>query len=212
MRTLLCMALLVGVSLGLGVRAEDKPDDYGGLASYPVPSAAGGNNEFQFCVLYGKRAWRVANQVLERSISLTQAKSWARQGLGKSAAEEELADLGKWERHEWPTASMLGAERFYRCAERLKLNPQPNHKAAADMCFMMLTPLDLSARQRALDEPRDVARKALQARFPQLPESVVDHTIQLAYAGESIKQDSNLIENAFAECFAVASTRAGGKQ
>jgi hypothetical protein len=78
-----CLVLVAAVLAVFPAMAQPRPDDHGGLGSYPVP-ASGGPNEFRYCVVYAKRAWRVANLVEERAITLAQARRWATVALAYS--------------------------------------------------------------------------------------------------------------------------------
>ena len=189
------------------VRAQPRPDDYGGLASYPVPNSAGGPSEFRYCVVYAKRAWRAANVVADRTISHSQAKRWATDSLGTSAAAEEIADFEKLETKEYPTAHFLAAARFYRCAMRLKLDPTPQHQANAELCFRSIALLDLAARLRAEGKSQEQTTAAIVRARPEVPKQLVDSTVAFAFTGPPLDANGSLIEDIFSECFAQAGTR-----
>lgn len=205
-------ALLLASLLAATLATAQQPrsDDYGGLGNYPVPSV-GGPGEYSYCVTYAKRAWRVGNLIEERAISPAQAKRWAMDGLGKNAAAEEVADFERLEAKEYATSSALAADRFDRCARRLNLPVEPRHKGNAEFCFRSIAPLDLAARMRADGKPQEESKAALTRRHPALPAGFVDSTVKLAYAGPSLEQGSQVIEDSFSECFARAGERQLGK-
>lgn len=181
--------------------AQPRADDYGGLASYRVPAEAGAGPEFDYCVLYAKRAWRMATMVDERSVTLQQVKAFAEANLGRTAAIDEIADYERLERKEFESPNAMAAERFMRCATRLKLNPQPRHRGNVESCFRSLVPLDQAARMRADGKSAVQAQASLNARHPALDKGLVESTVRLAYTGPSIAEQSALIENTFAACF-----------
>lgn len=198
--------------VAVAVQAQTKSDDYGGLGNYPIPTGDGGSSEFQYCVGYAKRAWRVANLIEEQSITASQAKGWARDGLGKNAAAEEIQDFERLETREYLSSHALGAERFYRCLTLLRLNPEPRHKSNAEFCFRSIKTLDFVARMRASKKSQEQARMAISAKKLAADERFLDSTINLAFSGPSIAEGSTLIEDTFSSCFAEAGERQGQAQ
>jgi hypothetical protein len=190
-------------------QAQTKSDDFGGLASYPVPTGDGGPAEFRYCIVYAKRAWRIGNMVAEGAATWAQAKDQARAGLGSKAADEEVRDFEALESGQLASPSALGSERFMRCAERLKLHPQPRHKTNSEFCFRSLGPLDLATRLRADGKSRDDVRAAVATRYPKLQEKYLDGTVNLAFKGPTIAANSSVIEDSFSACFAKAGERQG---
>lgn len=101
------------------IHAQTKTDDYGGLGNYPVPEVAGGSSEFQYCVVYAKRAWRVANMIDGGAISVSKAKAWARAELGRNAAAVEIEDFERFEKKntpllmQWPESDSIAALHVY---------------------------------------------------------------------------------------------------
>ncbi|NML48340.1 hypothetical protein HHL11_31620 [Ramlibacter sp. G-1-2-2] len=202
-QALLCAFL---AACALAQAQDNKPDDYGGLASYQVPADKGGPAEFRYCVLYAKRAWRMANMVREGSISMPQVEGFARKSLGRKAAEEEIQDFERLQSKEYPTPSALAAERFMRCATALRLDPQPRQKPASEFCFRSIEPLDLAARLRADGKAKDAVWTTLSARYPKAGDKFLNDTVNLAFEGPSIGV-STLIEDTFSNCFARAGER-----
>jgi hypothetical protein len=205
---LLCVTLSIGAA---SAQAVERPDDYGGLDNYAVPSEGGGSPEFAFCVVYAKRAWRVGELIREKSVSFSQVKEYAREGLGRKAAAEEIEDFNRLERKQYPTASFLGAERFVRCAERLHLNPEPRHRGNAEFCFKSLVLLDLAARMRADGKREEQTHVILTKAYSSTDKAFVSSTVNMAYSGKSIAQGSTLIEDTFSSCFAEAGERQAPK-
>jgi hypothetical protein len=191
----------------VGVQAQPRPDDYGGLAGYPVPAENGGPAEFRYCVIYAKRAWRAGAMVEERKISLGQAKRWASEQLGKNAAAVEISDYDQLGKGAFKTHHEMAAARFIRCANELKLNPQMQHSGNAEHCFRTVGPLDVVARARAEGRSREQAGQELRARRPGIKDETVESVVALAFSGKTINEGSGLIEDAFSECF----SRAGGR-
>ena len=198
--------LLLVISF-LPAHAQPRSDDYGGLGGYPVPAAQGGPAEFRYCVIYAKRAWRVGAMAEERKVPLAQAKRWASEQLGKNAAEVEISDYDQLEKGGYKSHHEMGAVRFIRCANALKLNPQMQHGANAEHCFRVVGPLDLVARARAEGRSEEQARQELRSRHPGIKPETVETVMKLGFAGTSINEGSGVIEDAFSECFA----RAGGR-
>ncbi len=188
-------------------QAPSRPDDYGGLGSYPVPAVRGGPAEFRTCVVYAKRAWRVGGMVEERKLSLAEAKRWASEQLGKNAAAREIADYELLERGGFKTHHAMGAARFIRCAEALKLNPQLQHGGNAEHCFRTVAPLDMVARARAEGRTREEAAEELRARRPGIKDETVTAIVALAFSGPTIHEGSGVVEDAFSECFSRAGER-----
>lgn len=190
-------------------QAQPKPDNYGGLGDYPVPSGGGAGPEFQYCVVYAKRAWRVANLIEERAVTISQAKEWARNGLGKNAAAEEVQDFERLETKGYASPHVLGAERFFRCAAQLRLNPVSRHKSNAEFCFRSIKVLDFVARMREEGKTREQAKSVVLARRLATDQAFVDRTVNLAFSGPSLAEGSSLIEDTFSSCFAEAGERQG---
>ncbi|TWO69824.1 hypothetical protein FN976_18585 [Caenimonas sedimenti] len=204
--TILLLLLAATAAATVGAQAP-RTDDYGGLASYPVPAVRGGPAEFRYCVVYAKRAWRVGGMVAEGKISLGQAKRWAGERLGKNAAMVEIADYDQLERGGFKTHHQMAAARFIRCANALKLNPQMQHGGNAEHCFRMIGALDIVARARAEGRPEEQARQELRTHRPDIKDETVESVVKLAFSGKTINEGSGVIEDAFSECF----SRAGGR-
>lgn len=199
--------LLAAAVLGAQAQAQPRPHDYGGLGSYPVPAVQGGPAEFRQCIVYAKRAWRVGSMVLERKVSLEQARGWASAQLGQTAAAAEIADFRHLEKGGYTSHHQMGAARFIRCAKALKLNPQMQHGDHAEHCFRTVAPLDVAARARAEGRSQEQAGQELRTQHPGISGETVETVVKLAYAGKTINEGSGVIEDAFSECF----SRAGGR-
>jgi hypothetical protein len=206
-RFALCLLPLLAASC-FAAHAQPRSDDYGGLGSHPVPATQGGPDEFRYCVVYAKRAWRVGAMVAERKVSLAQAKRWATEQLGKNAAAREIADYDLLQKGAFKTHHAMAAARFIRCAEALKLNPQMQHAGNAEHCFRTVGPLDVVARARAEGLSREQAAEELRARRPGIKDETVESIVALAFAGKTINEGSGVIEDSFSECF----SRAGGRK
>ncbi len=200
-----CYVLLLASSST--VTAQDKSDHYGGLGDFPVLSGEGGPQEFNYCVIYARRAWRVANMIEERAISATQAKSWARQELGKKAASEEIEDFERLEKKEYSSPHSMAGERFFRCATQLRLNPETRHKSNAEFCFKSISLLDYVARGRADGRTREQTRAAVNKNYRSVSPDFLNSTIERAFSGPPISEGSTLIEDVFSSCFAEAGER-----
>jgi hypothetical protein len=200
-------AFFIATCCGAQVRSAD----YGGLDSYEVPRSGGGSSEFSYCVTYAKRAWRVANMVEEGTATWKQAKEWARGGLGSNAAEQEINDFERVEKGELKSPASLGADRFYRCAIQLRLNPLPRHKENSDFCFQSIATLDLAARLRSDGKSQVQTRSQISRLYPKLGSSFIERTLNLAYSGSSLAEGSSLIEDTFSACFADAGERNASK-
>lgn len=180
--------------------------NYGGVGDYPVPQVRGGKPEYEYCVLYAKRIWRLGNMISEKALSFESARKSAQTNLGENAAREEIADLDALEKKEIPNAAALGAERLYRCAAQLKLFPLAESKVAAEKCFDSLHLLEYVSRQRNYGRSRETVREFLLRQMKTLPVDFLDRTLDLAYSGKTVMDGNPMIEEAFTMCFARALT------
>lgn len=100
----------------------------------------------------------------------------------------------------------MAGERFYRCATRLRLNPEPRHKSNAEFCFRSIKLLDFVARMRADGKSQDQVKLAVSKKMSVDPR-FLNNTVELAFAGQSIAEGSTLIEDTFSSCFAESGER-----
>jgi hypothetical protein len=180
--------------------------DYGGLGGYPVPQAAGGADEYNFCVTYAKRAWHLANMIDEGDLTIEQAKLAGQKLLGENAAREDAADFSALGNKTVASGNAMAAERFYRCAEKLQLHPQPSHRAKAENCFGNMRLLEHAARQRNAGNNREQVQALIRQRFPALPVDFLNTTLNLAYSGATLGEGSTLLEKVFNSCFSRTET------
>lgn len=202
-QTLLILALS---AVAMTAQAQQSPSaakdpDLGGLGGYTVPGGVGGAPEYNFCVMYAKRTWHLTNMIDEGELTVEQAKQASRKIMGENAAREEIADFTAFEDKTYASGNAMAGARFYRCAEKLQLNPQSSHRAKAETCFSKMRLLEYAARQRNAGKNRDQVQAAIKQRIPTLPADFLSATLNLAYGGARLSEGNTIIEDVFNDCF-----------